>query len=297
MLLVLLLCVTPFSADKVEIIKENGESVVYLVGNVAIEDEHTKITCAEARLNEAQKYVILLNHVIISDKSGTINADYARYYFDDRRGYLSGNVTLTRSEEIISADSLYYNGMEEVIEMFRNVVIEDKKNDMIAQGGRGWYNLKDDEGHLVDNPVLEILREQKEPITLWAQEFHLKINNDEFLGYDSVKAIIDSITVYCDTFLYNLKSEHGILTMPHIVEKNNELSGQTGQFTMKEKNIESFRVAEGTSTYYTKEGSKNIVEGSEIRIIFDEGKATTIFVEGNPKGILSLKKAVEDAGD
>ena len=114
MLLVLLLCVTPFSADKVEIIKENGESVVYLVGNVAIEDEHTKITCAEARLNEAQKYVILLNHVIISDKSGTINADYARYYFDDRRGYLSGNVTLTRSEEIISADSLYYNGMEDI---------------------------------------------------------------------------------------------------------------------------------------------------------------------------------------
>lgn len=297
MLLVLLLCVTPFSADKVEIVKENGESVVYLVGNVVIEDEHMQITCAEARLNEEQKYVILLNHVTISDKSGTISADYARYYFEDQRGYLSGHVTLTRAEEIIGADSLYYNGMKEVIEMFRNVVIEDKKNDMVAQGGRGWYNLKDDEGHLVDNPLIEILREQKEPIRLWAQEFRLKTNSNEFLGYGAVKAIIDSITVYCDTLLYNLKSEQGTLTMPRIVEKNNELKGQTGQFTMKNKTIESFHVTEGTSTYYTKEGSKNIVEGSEIRIIFNEGKATTIFVEGNPKGILNLKKTVEDAGD
>lgn len=297
MVFLFLLCVTPFSADRVEIVEKDGERVVYLVGSVIIEDEHTKITCAEARLSEVQKYVILRNDVNIIDKNGTINADHAQYYFEDQKGYLRGHVTLTRAEEIISADSLYYNGSEEFIEMFSNVKIEDKKNDMVAQGGRGWYDLNNDEGHLIDNPAVEILREQKEPVTLWAREFQLKTDNNEFYGFDSVKAIIDSITVYCDTFLYNVKSEQGVLAKPLIVEKNNELEGKTGQFIMKDKTIESLCVTEGTSTYYTKEGSKNVVEGSEIRIIFNEGKATTIIVEGKPKGFLSLKKTVDNAGD
>jgi len=297
MFLLVLLCLTPFSADKVEIIKENGESVVYLVGNVVIEDEHTKITCTEARLNEAKNYVILVHDVKIIDKNGEINADYARYHFKDKKGYLKGNVLLLRADEIISADSLYYCGTEDLIEMFHNVQVEDKKNDLLAKGTHGWYDLKEDEGHLVDNSTLEIFREDKDPIKVSAREFQLKTNSNEFYGFDSVIVIIDSITVYCDTFLYNLKTESGFMVKPVILEKNNELKGKTGQFRMKDKNIKSFSVTEGSSTYYTKEGSKNVIEGSEIRIIFSEGKASKIEVHGQPKGVLSLKRTVEDVND
>jgi hypothetical protein len=66
---------------------------------------------------------------------------------------------------------------------------------------------------------------------------------------------------------------------------------------MRNNGIESLSVQKGWSKYYTEEGSKNIVEGDTITIIFQDGKASRIVVEGKPKGVLSLKKKAEDAGD
>ena len=77
----------------------------------------------------------------------------------------------------------------------------------------------------------------------------------------------------------------------------NELIGVKGQFTMRNKEIEVLSVEQGQSTYYTKEGSRNVVQGDTISIIFQEGQAKKIIVDGKPKGQLSLKRSSESAGD
>jgi lipopolysaccharide assembly outer membrane protein LptD (OstA) len=295
MLLILLLCITPFSADKVEIIKENGESIVLLSGNVVIEDEKAKITCAEARLNETRDYVILTQDVRITDVNGQIHADFARYHFMDEKGFLKGNVSLQRTDQLISSDSLYYDGFDDYVEMFGDVKIEDYDNNLTAHGERGWYNIKDEEGYLVDRPLLEIIRKDREPIRIYAQQFQLNNSSNVFHGFDSVVAVIDSITVYCDTFLYNLDTEAGDMKRPFIVEDNNELKGESGQFKMNNKSIESLSVRNGWSQYYTEEGSKNIIEGETIKIMFKDGKASHIIVDGEPKGVLHLKQEEENA--
>lgn len=297
MLLILLLCLTPFSADRVEIIRKEGESIVHLIGNVVIEDENTKITCAEANLNETKDYVILTRDVKIIDKNGEINSNFAIYYFNEKKGYLRDSVILVTDNEIISADSLYYNGTEELVEMFSNVQLEDEKNNLIAYGGHGWYDLKKDEGYLLDSPSLEIMREEKEPMKIRAREFKLMTVKNVFYGFDSIVAIIDSFIVYCDTFSFNLKTEEGCLVNPFIVEKDNELKGETGRFSMKDSNIEAFSVQKGWSKYYTEEGSKNIVEGEEISVIFRQGRASKIIVDGNPSGVLTMKRKEEGAED
>jgi len=296
-LIIILLCITPFSADKVEIIKENGESIVHLSGNVVIEDERARITCSEAYLNETKDYVALIQEVTIVDRNGQINTDFARYYFKDRKGYLTGNVSLQRTDQIITSDSLYYSGLEDHVEMFGNVKIEDHENNLIAYGSRGWYNLQEDEGYLVDHPFLDIIRENREPIKINALRFKLNNSSNVFYGFDSVVALIDSITVHCDTFVYDLNTENGSMTRPLIVEDKNELKGESGQFKMNNKSIESLSVQKGMSQYYTKEGSINIIEGETIDIIFEDGKASHIIVEGKPKGILHLKQREDNAGD
>lgn len=297
MILFFLLCVTPFSADKVEIIKQEGTSVIHLLGNVKIEDEHLKIACSEASLHEAENYVILIDDVSIIDENGKIHAGFAVYYFDEKKGYLRDSVVLFTGSEIIRADSLYYDGVDELVQMFGDVTIEDKKNDLMAYGGQGWYNLAKDEGYLMEGPRLEIMRENKEPMRVNAQEFKLLAESNEFFGFDSVTVVFDSITVYCDTFSFDLKEDHGTMVNPVVLEKNNELRGETGQFKMKDKQIESFSVHRGWSTYYTDEGSKNIVEGKEINIIFRDGEAIKIIVNGEPSGILRLKRKEENAGN
>jgi lipopolysaccharide assembly outer membrane protein LptD (OstA) len=297
MLLILLICLTPFSADKVEIVKMEDMSVVHLLGHVVIEDEKTRITCEEARLYEVENYVILREDVLITDVHGQIASDDAVYYFGEKEGFLSGGVVLTTADEVIHADSLYYDGIDAIVEMSGSVQIEDKKNDMIAYGGHGGYDLTSDKGSLVQDPHLDIMREGHDPMKVRAREFQLHTNENEFYGFDSVIAVIDSITIYCDTFSFNLKEEQGSMVKPVVIDKKNELRGATGKFIMKEKSIESFTVENGWSRYYTESGSRNIVEGGMISIMFREGTAVKIVVEGDPRGELRLKKGEEDAGD
>lgn len=293
-----LLSTTPWSADKVDIIRENGESIVHLIGNVVIDDTKTRITSDEARLYENQHYVMLERSVKIADNHGDITADHAVYYFQDRRGILRGNVTLTARDEIIRSDSLLYRGVESSVEMYENIDIEDRKNNLRASGRRGWYDLDEDKGILSGEPKIHILRTEKNPIIMNAREFHLHTREHLFYGHDSVVAFIDSITVYCDTIMYDLEADTGTVASPYVVEQQNILKGETGRFRMKDKDIDFFEVHEGWSRYFSESGSKNIVEGDTIRIMFRDNKALSITVHGNAKGTMTLKQEEEeDAGD
>jgi len=290
MVLVFLLALTPFVADRVEIIRENAESTVHLLGNVVIEDKQTIITCAEARLNDTKGVVMLYDDVKIVDENGEIHANAATYYFREKRGYLSGNVVLLTRDETIRADSLHYDGVNGFVEMFSNVQIDEPKNNLVAYGQKGWYDLHKEQGYLAEDPRMEIFRENRSPLTISAREFELIVPDNTLYGFDSVIAIIDSVTIYSDTFEYNLKTECGNLVKPVIADRENELAGESGRFQLKNKNIESFSVKQGWSRYFTDEGSKNVVSGSQISIIFTEGKASKIFVEGRPQGSLYLKQ-------
>jgi len=289
----LLFYLTPFSADRVEIVQEAGTRVIYLIGNVVIEDEATRITAIKAIFNEGKSLVDLKGDVKIVDKNGVITARYGRYWLDKKIGKLSGDVILTSSDKTISADSLRYDGIANLVEMTDSVKIVDHKNKLVAMGSRGWYDLKREEGVLTKQPNVEISREGREPIRLKAREFQLLTNENKFYGYDSVVAVIDSITIYADTLMYNLDFEHGELVKPSIYEKKNILKGSRGDFKLKDKVIQSFMVEDGWSKYYTNEGSENIIEGEKISITFNENKASKITVQGNPRGVLTMKKAAD----
>jgi lipopolysaccharide export system protein LptA len=297
MFIFLLITLTPFQADKVEIITEGKERIVHLMGNVVIEGGATKIMCAEAEISEASGWVKLFRDVRLIDRNGEVNAVSAIYYFNDDRGYLSDSVVIMTSNETISSDSLYYDGKMDSVEMYGNVAVEDRSNDLLVSGERGWYNLARDEGVLSGHPRLEIMRQDRSPLVVYAGSFKLLTNENRFYGYDAVQAIVDSVVVFCDTFSYDLGSEVGEMVRPVIQEKGNELKGAQGRFQLKNKEIEFVSVTQGESLYYTKDGSKNIVLGETIKISFKEGKATTILVDGQPRGTLSMKRVEEDAGD
>ena len=297
MFVVLFIALTPFQADRVEISMENNERIVHLIGNVLIESQATKITCAEAKISEVGGWVRLFRDVRLEDRNGVVSAVSATYYFNEERGYLKDSVKIVTPEEEISTDSLYYDGVHDSVEMYGNVLITDMRNDMLVSGDQGWYNLERDEGVLFGEPKLEISRQDKAPIVVYANTFELLTAQELFHGCDSVRALIDSITVLCDTFSYDLKEERGTMVRPRIQEKQNELTGTQGKFTMKDKEIEVLSVEQGQSTYYTKEGSRNHVEGETISIVFQEGQARRIVVDGEPKGHLSLRRSSESAGD
>lgn len=295
MLYILLIQLSPFSADTVEILRDSG--VVHLIGNVKIESDSVRIDCREARLYEAEGVFILEQDVTIRDTNGTITADRARYDFRGKLGQLRGNVALDSDREAIRADSLDYDANRRFVKMFSRVHLLDTANGMNAYGGQGWFDLGRDQGALFDQPHLEIAREGKPPMVVRAQEFYLDVKADRFSGRDSVVALIDSITVCADTFDYDLKKEDGRLIRPRVTEKDNVLSGKRGVFKLVKKTLDLFGVEEGESTYYTKEGSRNYVAGAALTILFKNGQAYKIIVNGDPHGYLVNRKEVGDAGN
>ena len=297
MILFLLFTLTPFQADKLEIFKEDNERIVHLIGNVIIEGDETKIMCAEAKISEAHGWVWLSQNVKILNRNGEVTASSAVYYFNEDRGYLSDSVTIVTQDEKIRSDSLYYDGMTDSVEMYGNVVIEDNRNNLIAHGERGWYNLAKDEGLLMDDPHLEVARQGKTPMMVYANAFKLHTNDNLFYGFGSVRAIIDSVVVNCDTFSYDLQKESGEMVRPVIQEGESELRGAHGRFTLKNKEMEFMNIRNGQSVYYTEGGSRNFVEGENISITFRLGRAAMITVEGQPNGVLWLRRSQENAGD
>lgn len=302
----LLAALTPFRADKVEIVQEDSTRIVHLIGHVAIEQESTLITSAEAILNETAGYVRLFRDVTIKDATGDIAAQQATYYFKDKKAALSGTVELRTDTEVMSSDSLDYDGAAKQVLMHSNVKIVDSRNDMTAFGDRGWYDLDRDYGSLTGEPHLEVARASADsgaaprpPMTVAANTFMLYARDNMFWGYDSVTAVIDSITVDCDTFAYDLNRESGTMVRPLVTEKANELAGTHGSFQFRNKMIEYFSVQHGTSRYTTREGSKNYVEGEQITVFFQDGEADRVVAAGQPRGRLLLKseKTGEDAGN
>lgn len=291
------MALTPFRADRVEIIEEERERIVYLLGNVVIESDEAVITCDEARISEAHGWVRLSGAVKVLDANGEINARSATYYFNENRAYLSDSVIIVTARERIMSDSLYYDGTRNWVEMYGDVLIEDDRNNMVVSGESGWYDLARDEGSLSGDPELRIMREDKTPIVVYANAFALLTRDDQFRGYDAVRAVIDSINIQCDTVSYDLRSEAGEMVRPVIREKNNELTGTRGEFRLRNREIELLDVVNGRSVYYTKEGSKNTVEGGRIAVTFSEGRVVMIRVDSLPRGVLYLKRSQEGAVD
>ncbi len=285
-----ILCgLTPFTADRVEIMRDNGQNVFRLTGQVQINSDQTTITCREANLHDDEGWVELSDYVLIRDPGGEIQASRAEYRFSERIAYLSGGVKLIDSSRTIWADSLVYEGNLRQASMFRNVEIKDPANNLTATGQRGWFDLNHNIGNLTGQPRLEIERPDKTPMTLTAMNFFLDTGNNQFFGYDSVIALIDSFTIHADTFRYGLNSHEGGMVHPVITEKLNWLEGTRGSFIIQRQLIDQLQVEDGRAVYYTDEGAKNSVTGAVITIVFHEGRAVKIFVQGNPRGHLISK--------
>lgn len=295
--LILILSTTPFRADRVEIVKENGEKIVSLKGNVEIEQDSIKIFCYQAQLNETKGYVLLKDSVLIKDNEGEIRANYAIYYLNEKTSVLSGGVKLIEENQVISADSLDYDAQKRSVKMYHNVHLEERKNKIVAYGNEGWYDLNREVGGIKKNPRVEIARKDKLPIIINAKEFLLKNREELCYGYDSVTAVIDSITLFCDSISFDIKRDSGSMINPVVVEKQNVLKGISGGFGLKDKMIDYFRVYAGSANYWTTDGAHNIIEGDTINILFKDGRAYRVKVEGRPKGRLYLKEKEEGAKD
>ncbi len=286
----LLLTLSPFSADKVEIIRHEEGNIIRLLGDVIIDASTAKIFCQEATIYEFKDLAVLHGAVRIIDTSSTIEADTAYHYLSDERSLLKGNVILKKAARTIYADSLVYFGRRDYTQAFGQVKFTDSTQKLTARGDHGTYDLRQGRGYLEGSPRALIERENKSPIEVNSRIFEFIEKSNSIIAYDSVKVTIDSTFIEGDSLRYFLDKKEGLITNLTISEQRNNIIGDSGRFTLGDDRLEEFKIRNGHGVYLTKEGTKNEVDGGLIVFQFKDGRIYAIEVSDKPKGILYLRK-------
>ncbi len=285
-----LIWVSPFTADKVEIINLPGERVVKLAGNVIIDATPARIFCSEARVYEDRDLAILTGRVKIIDTASSVEADTAYHYLKGERSILKGNVTLFSGSRSIYAESLIYDRVKKFVQAFDSVKFVDTMQKFTSLGNRGSYDLKMGIGRLEDQPCAWIERKDKSPIYVWSRVFEYNAKKNWIVAYDSVRIVIDSIEVSGDSLRYEIDKKIGLIEKIRLTEANNSITGGSGRFALADENLSEFDVNQGQGVYITREGVKNEISGGLMRFKFNNGKAVAIEVYDRPRALLYLKK-------
>ncbi len=291
-MIVLLFMVTmsPFTADKVEIINGPDGSVVRLVGEVAIQTPTAKITCQEATIYEARNLAVLSGTVKIVDSNSTVEADTAYHYLQGSMSVLKRNVALHRQARSIFADSLVYDRGREQADAFGNVRMVDTVQKFAASSSIGTYDLRRGIGVMRGQPRALVDRAEKPPIEVTSKTLEYQERTNMMFARDSVAVRIDSMLITGDTLRYDINAKEGWISNIVMTEQENRVTGDAGRFELVDDQLSEFEVRSGQGTYLTREGSQNDIAGGSMLFRFSGGRATEIVVTGAPKGYLHLRQ-------
>ena len=289
-LLLFAVALSPFTADKVEIINAPEGNVVRLVGSVVIHAQTATITCQEATIYEARNLAVLSGAVKIVDSNSTVEADTAYHYLQGSMSLLKRNVSLHSKARSIFADSLVYDRGKEQADAFGNVKMVDTVQKFTALSRLGTYDLKRGIGRMTGQPRALLDRPEKPPIEVASKILEYQERKNMIHANDSVVVRIDSMLITGDTLTYDVSAKAGWISNIVMTERENRVTGNTGRFELVDGQLDEFEVLSGQGTYLTGEGTQNDITGSSILFRFSAGRATGIVVTGKPKGYLYLRQ-------
>jgi lipopolysaccharide export system protein LptA len=90
--------------------KDSATELIFLVGNVELQQEKTLIYCDSMVLNQKENYIESFGKVHINDNdSVNIYSDYMKYFVDKKMVLFQKNVKLTDGKGILTTDELHYD--------------------------------------------------------------------------------------------------------------------------------------------------------------------------------------------
>ena len=281
-MILLLISLLPFTAsDRVEIINEGGKRIVKLIGSVTFKRPDLVITCDQATIF-GEDLAILRGNVVLKESTTTIIADSLRFKVKSGEG-LFFNSELSESSLVITACSLRYDPRMRRIEGFDSVVIQDSTNDLLLNSQSFTYNLNSGIGESSGEPQLKILRSDQEPITTEARKIQYFRNVDRLNFIDSVRIKDQDLLIVCDSLSFSNKTSKGKIYNLNIRSDIDNITGDSGSFTVSEKEIRSMSVVNARVKRVAEDREDELIS-EVLHIKFDSGSISEAEATGNPRG-------------
>ncbi len=131
-----------YKADKLQLIKKDGDRVRRLTNNVVFTQETTTVYCDSSFFYKNTNIMEAFGHVRIVDDSTTITADKLIYNGDLRTAELRNNVIYTNGESTLYTDFLDYDLDLEIAHYFNKGKLVDETNTLTSQIGY-FYSQQD----------------------------------------------------------------------------------------------------------------------------------------------------------
>ncbi|HNW57928.1 MAG TPA: OstA-like protein, partial [Bacteroidales bacterium] len=214
------------------------------------------------------------------------------------------HAVIDNRKQIIHGDSLFYNDSTGFGQSFRNVIIEDTTNNLVAEGNYAWYYKKPERFEITDRAAL-IQVSKGDSLFLHADTINSTIVSDTsgkffrlMRAYYGCRIFSKDLQAKCDSLAYSFQdSVIRLYDKPVIWSKENQLTSDSMAVFTKNRmtdRLELYNTAFVTSQVDTIRF--NQIKGKSLTGYFKNNELFKIDIKGNGEAIYYLLDGENVAG-
>lgn len=272
-------------ARKMEILKLPSGQATQFKDSVFIQDAGTLIICRRALLLESRELGFLSDSVIIRTPEVCVWSDSVEYDFHLRRAHILAHpdkkVVLKQESLEIKAPEIEYFFQDGNVYAPSGLELTAQTNTFKLTGKKGIYSLRECKGVIDSAPVLLINSETgKEPVLVTAKKMYWFESNSSIMGLGSVMVSSGQGQITADTALFYTALDSGIAWGNPIVQDSaGRAMADTLIFLLDNRTLKRVIFIGGAQGHYrTVAGDTVLVQGTELNLLFENGKIERITV-------------------
>jgi lipopolysaccharide assembly outer membrane protein LptD (OstA) len=304
------------SADRSELKKINGETVLELTdnvrivhgdvtvtadrgisftiqkrtqlfGNVKVVQQTLTMTGDEGEYLQNEDLAIVRKHVHIVDRGWQVDCNEVRYSRLSGEAWLLGNVAGHDSSTTIHADRLLYRRLTEEAEAFDNVQMTNAKEDILVTGDHGTYYRARGLGLVDRNPRLVSGTKDEEPVTVIADTMRVFPDSSRATAYYKVSIIKGTAVTQCDSaMVYDDRKQVELFGKPLARQNNMFMQGDHMKAFYDAKEIHRIDITGHAEIRETPRdslvvGRDNWMKGDDITLYLHNNDVDSVWVKGN----------------
>lgn len=304
--------------DSVSIFTERGfykgnEEIAYSNNPLLLNDGKVILTAKRGSYYLEENRAEFYNDVSMFDSESKLLAQKLIYWRDFEKAIATGTVKMSDTSSVIFADSLITNKKSNDTFAYRNVRVFNKDNELNIYGTYLEHRDKEKYSKVLGKPLLVQIDTSASGVidTLMIKSVSMEMFGDsltnKLIAEDSVEIIRGDFlakndkTIYYrgEDRIYTEKSDEELAPQPIMWFNENQLSGDTINVFLKDKNIDLIDVKEEAfilSTFPEFDFRFNQISGDSLRIFFKENNIELTDVKGNVLSIYYMFEEEEANG-
>lgn len=257
----------------------------FFSGKVVYQKNDLRMTTDTLQFNHETQITYFHGPTVIQNDSLEIRCSKGNFHVDRNEGALYRGVQITQKDRHITCDTAFYKERNQEFTGLGNVVIDEKKQNLILSGNF-FHSEEERESTLLTGQALAIQTGKKDTLYLHADTLRLindSSNQRNLFAYKNVKSFSRDIQCIADSAFYSKNTGRMSLYMtPILWAKNGELKGDTIHLYMNDSVLERSEIMGNASAIMPVDTGKlyNQLSGKEMVSFFKEGAIHLAKVKG-----------------